>query len=157
MRMVLMKRFRPFLYWVLAIFLLIGLFYPWVGLAALLCMTAPVAVAFYRGRYWCGNFCPRGSLFDQVISKVSLKRPIPGWMRTNAFRYFTLAFIMTLFSIQIFWAWGDWAAVGGVFLRVIFLTTIVGVLLGITFNQRTWCASVCPMGTLANLAAKSKR
>ena len=64
---------------------------------------------------------------------------------------------MIVFSAQIFVAWGDWAAVGGVFLRVIFVTTIIGIILGISYNQRTWCAAVCPMGTLANLAARTKR
>lgn len=152
-----MSQLRPFLYWILIVFLLTGLVYPWVGLIALICMIAPVAVAFFRGRYWCGNFCPRGSLFDRVVSRFSLKRPIPAWMRTSTFRYTAFLLVMALFSGQMFFAWGDWSAVGGVFLRIILLTTIVGIGLGIRFNQRTWCASVCPMGTLANLAARSRR
>lgn len=152
-----MKKYHSILYGVLVAFLFIGVYYPWAGLAALICMIAPVAVGFYRGRYWCGNFCPRGSLFDHLVSKYSLKRPIPNWMRTQVFRYSAFAFIMALFSIQVFWAWGDWSAVGEVFLRIIFITTVIGILLGISYNQRTWCAAVCPMGTLASLAARSRQ
>ncbi len=48
------------LYWILPIYLVLGYFYPVVGLLALICMIAPVAFAVRRGRWWCGNACPRG-------------------------------------------------------------------------------------------------
>lgn len=32
-----------------------------------ICMLAPVLLAPFKGRYWCGNFCPRGSFYDNVI------------------------------------------------------------------------------------------
>ena len=63
------------LYWMLLAYLVIGWFYPVVGLLALICMIAPVAFAVRRGRWWCGNACPRGSFYDRVLSEHSPHRP----------------------------------------------------------------------------------
>lgn len=81
------------LYWVLLTFLIVGLFYPAIGLIAIICMLAPVVVSFFRGRYWCGNFCPRGSFYDNVLAKFSPKKKIPAFFRTNTFRIFVLLLI----------------------------------------------------------------
>lgn len=48
-----------------------------------------------------------------------------------------------------FFAWGDWNAVGRVFWNIIMLTTVVGVILSFIYAPRTWC-SFCPMGTLSS-------
>lgn len=139
---------QPYLFWILLAFLAIGFVYPAVGVIALICMLAPVLLAPFRGRYWCGNFCPRGSFYDHVLARFSPKRPIPAFLRGKPFRIFMLAFIMAMFSVQTYYAWGDLGAVGLVFLRLIFATTIVGILLGLVYHHRAWCA-FCPMGTLA--------
>lgn len=69
------------LYWILLIYLVLGFFYPIIGLLALICMIAPVAFAVKRGRWWCGNACPRGNFYDRVLSKYSPHRPIPKFVR----------------------------------------------------------------------------
>ena len=38
------------LYWILLAYLVVGAFYPIIGLLALICMVAPVAFAMRRGR-----------------------------------------------------------------------------------------------------------
>ena len=76
------KRIRPYLFWILLAFLAIGLVYPAVGIIALTCMIAPVAVAPFRGRYWCGNYCPRGSFYDHVLVKLSPQRKIPAFFQS---------------------------------------------------------------------------
>lgn len=39
------------LYWILLIFIVVGFFYPIVGLLAIVCMIAPVTMSVFRGRY----------------------------------------------------------------------------------------------------------
>ncbi|SMC82593.1 4Fe-4S binding protein [Sporomusa malonica] len=137
------------MYWLFFAYLAIGYFYPAAGIVALICMLAPVLIAPFKGRYWCGNYCPRGSLYDNLLSRFSPRKPIPAFFRTLGFRTFMVAFIMTVFSVQMYYAWGNWDEMGLVFLRIIFITTVVGIVLGLIYNHRTWC-SFCPMGTMAS-------
>lgn len=147
---------QQYLFWILIAFLVVGLIYPLIGLFAIICMLAPVIMAPYKGRYWCGNFCPRGSFYDNLIAKISPKKPIPAIFRSNVFRVFIVVFIMGVFGIQMYYAWGDLSAMGEVFVRIILITTIVGIVLGVMYHQRTWC-SFCPMGTMASwFSAKPK-
>lgn len=152
-----LQNFKKYLFLVLFVFLAVGLVYPAIGVIALICMMAPVAVSFYKGRFWCGNFCPRGSFFDNVLSKVSPQKTIPPFFRSIGLRIFMLLFLMTVFSVQIYAAWGNMSAiVGMVFIRLILVTTLVGIVLGILYHQRTWC-SFCPMGTLSAWVSSLKR
>lgn len=137
------------LYWILLVYLVVGYFYPVIGFLAVICMIAPVAFAVSRGRWWCGNACPRGSFYDRVLSKYSPHKPIPEFVRTKEFRIFMVMFIFTMFGVQMYRAWGDWAAMGRVFWIIILITTIVGVGLSFVYAPRTWC-SFCPMGTLSS-------
>lgn len=137
------------LYWILLIYLLAGYFYPVIGFLALICMVAPVAFAVRRGRWWCGNGCPRGNFYDRVLSKYSPHRPIPAFVRTRGFRIFMVLFIFTMFGVQMSRVWGDWNAMGRVFWTIILITTIVGITLSFIYAPRTWC-SFCPMGTLSS-------
>jgi ferredoxin-type protein NapH len=147
---------QQYLFWILLFFLVAGLIYPVIGILAIICMIAPVIMAPYKGRYWCGNFCPRGSFYDNVIAKISPKKPIPAIFRSTGFRVFMVMFIMVVFGVQMYYAWGDLSAMGAVFVRIILITTIVGIVLGVIYHQRTWC-SFCPMGTLASwFSAKPK-
>ncbi len=144
-----LRKIQQHIFWILLVFLAAGLVYPAIGVIALICMLAPVAVSFYKGRFWCGNFCPRGSFYDNVLSKVSPQKPIPHVFRSAGLRVFMLLFIIAVFSVQMYYAWGDLAAMGMVFIRIILITTLVGIALGMLYHQRTWC-SFCPMGTLAS-------
>lgn len=137
------------LYWILLAYLVVGYFYPIIGSVALICMIAPVAFSVRRGRWWCGNACPRGSLYDRVLSKYSPHRQIPKFVRSFGFRLFMVVFIFTMFSVQMYFAWGDWNAMGRVFWTIILVTTIAGVALSFIYAPRTWC-SFCPMGTLSS-------
>lgn len=150
--------FRPLqikgysLYWILLAYLGIGYFYPVIGFLAIICMIAPVAFSVRKGRWWCGNACPRGSLYDRILSKYSPHRPIPAFVRSRGFRIFMVLFIFTMFGVQMYRAWGDWNAMGRVFWTIILITTIVGVILSFVYAPRTWC-SFCPMGTLSSWVA----
>ena len=140
--------------WVfLLAFCLIGIFYPVIGTIALVCMLAPVVVAFFRGRMWCGNFCPRGSFNDIILAKFSAKGKMPSFLSTTLFRVFFLIVLMSAFSIQLVLAWGNSVAIGWVFLRMIIITTLLTLVLGLIYKPRTWC-TFCPMGTMAYFVSK---
>lgn len=120
-------------------------FYPVVGFVALICMIGPVAVAVSRGRYWCGNVRPQGNFYDKIIQRLSRQKSIPVVFKMEGFRRFMVMFIFVVFSIQMYVAWGDPSAMGDIFIRIIFWTTVIGVVIGIVFQQRAWCR-ICPLG-----------
>ncbi|PYG89943.1 4Fe-4S binding protein [Ruminiclostridium sufflavum DSM 19573] len=148
------KRFVHKWVWIALIaFCIVGVIYPVIGIAALVCMLAPSIVAFFRGRMWCGNFCPRGSFNDNILFRLSRRKNIPVFMKSNWFRNLFLIILMSAFAVQLTFAWGDAARIGGVFVRMILITTVITIILGIIFNQRTWCV-FCPMGTMAYYVTK---
>ena len=54
--------------WIFTVLVAIGgLWEPKLGLLVILIMMGLTITAFFTGRYWCGNFCPHGSLFDKVF------------------------------------------------------------------------------------------
>jgi ferredoxin-type protein NapH len=151
------KVWKRFSYIILLLYLLVGFsVFPVLGSIALVCMLAPVVMAFYRGREWCGLYCPRGSLWDQLLAKVNGSTTIPGWAKTKAIRALMLVVIFAVFGWQMVYAWPDASEIGLVFLRIIFITTIVGIILALVYSPRTWC-NFCPMGTLASLASSGRR
>ena len=66
-----------------------------------------------------------------------------------------MAFIFTVFGVQMYFAWGDWNAMGKVFWNIILVTTVVGIVLSFIYALRTWC-SFCPMGSLSAWVAPRK-
>ena len=144
--------------WLLLIlFLLVGWKFPVIGTAAVFCMVAPVVVASWKeGRVWCGSHCPRGQFNDNLLSKISRSAEIPEFFRSKYFRIGFFIFLIYNFSVGVINANGNWSAIGLVFYKIIFVTTIVTVSLGVVFHERTWCA-FCPMGSLSALVIKIKR
>lgn len=147
------KLVKQWIWLALIAFCLIGLVYPVIGAIALICMLSPVAVAFFKGRQWCGNFCPRGSFNDIILSKFSFKKGIPKLFQNVWFKKLFLAVLMGAFAVQLIFAWGNAVSIGHVFVRMIIITTLLTIFLGITYNHRSWCL-ICPMGTMARFAAR---
>lgn len=125
------------------------------GFIALICMTAPILFAIFRGRLWCGWFCPRGSFFDHLIKKVSLNRKIPPIMLKPWFRAVVFTVLMGGMIIQLWATGGDTQKIGMVILRLITFTTIVGVILGVFIHPRSWCV-ICPVGSLSTWFGRGK-
>ena len=133
-------------------FLILGIVFPAAGIAALLCMSLPVVIALFRGRVWCGHYCPRGSFLDLLFSRAKGRiAPISG-RRKKLSRYAVFSLLMALFAVQLYFAEGLSGA-GLVFFRMVFVTTLAAFALAALFGRRSWC-SVCPMGTLASLASR---
>ncbi|PRX29811.1 4Fe-4S binding protein [Orenia metallireducens] len=142
---------------VIVAFLILGWHYPIIGSVALICMIAPPLLAVLKGgRVWCGTACPRGSFNDNILAKVSRSVNIPRVFRTVFFRVAFFIFLVYNFIDGIIQAKGDLIKIGYVFYKIIFITTAITILLGIIFNERTWC-SFCPMGSLSALITKVKR
>lgn len=126
------------------------------ALAAIICMAAPPLLAISRGRYWCGNLCPRGSFYDNLMSKISKKNKIPKFFKSKILRAIMVIFLLSMFFIGVIQNWGNPYGIGMVFYRIILITTVVGVILSLLINHRTWC-QICPMGTLSALISKHRK
>jgi len=130
-----------------------GWFYPLLGFLLLGCMLGAVGVAFFRGRNWCDWMCPRGAFLDLFLGPVSRKITIPAFFKHAAVRIFMLLLIFTVLGVQFYLAWSDLPAMGLALVRVLTITTVVGILLGWGIHPRTWC-HICPMGTVAHWIAR---
>lgn len=84
--------------WLITVIVAIGgLWFPKFGLIVLLIMAGLLVTAFFNGRYWCGNVCPHGSLFDRIISPFSRNKKIPSVFKTKVFiTLFFLFFVVNL-------------------------------------------------------------
>lgn len=133
-----------------------GWFYPILGYLLLGCMVGAVGVAFYRGRAWCNWMCPRGSFFELALSRISPNKPVPSLLKKKGFRIFVLTMLFVVLGTQIYLSWGDYRGIGLAMVRVLTVTTIIGIILALFYNPRTWC-HICPMGTLGNWISTGKQ
>jgi polyferredoxin len=125
-----------------------GWFLPVIGYFIPLCMVAGVGTATVKGRKWCDWYCPRGAFADTFLKAVSPGRKIPSWLRGPAVRIGMLAFLMAMLTVQIIRLWPDFLAIGGFFIVLLTVTTLVGITLAVFVHQRSWCY-VCPIGSLS--------
>jgi len=145
--------------WLLALIMLavvlLGWRYPMLGFVVPAAMLTGVVGGFFRGRYVCGNICPRGSFFDTYFSLLGTRRPVPDWMAGMPFRWLVLAALMGFMAWRLAQDPGNLEHWGSVFWSMCALTTALGVLLGLAYRPRTWC-SFCPVGTLQNVSGGHK-
>lgn len=145
--------------WILALLMLatvaLGWYWPVFGFLVPASMAAGIAGAFLRGRYVCGNLCPRGSFFDTLFRLAGGTRRTPAILSNLYFRWGVMAVLMSFMAYQIAQDPGDPMHWGSVFWQVCVLTTAVGVVLGRIYRARTWCA-FCPVGTMANAIGGEK-
>ena len=146
--------------WLITLLVAIGgLWYPKLGLLVIPIILSLTGLAFFRGRQWCGNFCPHGSLFDYVVLPVSLNKKIPSFLKSKVTRVLVLAWFgysMTNKVLKTLPTLGTESfldKLGFVFVTTYLMVLIVGGLLSIFVAPRTWC-QFCPMGTLQMLSYK---
>lgn len=140
--------------WLITVMVAIGgLWFPKLGLIVLVIMASLLTTAFFNGRYWCGNVCPHGSLFDRVIYPISRNSKIPGALKTKVFvTLFFLFFAANLARrvVKVIGLWGTYAfldKLGFVFVMTYLVVMVAGGFLALIVTPRTWC-QFCPMGTL---------
>ncbi|TAN41686.1 MAG: 4Fe-4S binding protein [Nitrospirae bacterium] len=153
---------KRYIQWVLlpimVLTIALGWKYPLWGYTVAVAMTAGMIGGAFRGRYVCGNLCPRGAFLDRVLSKISYSRPIPPFFRSMKFRWAVFAALMSFMTFQMINKSADmnWVAhIGRVFWFMCAFTTSIAVILGVFIHQRTWC-SFCPVGTVSNAEGRGK-
>lgn len=144
--------------WIITLLVALGgLYEPKLGLLVVFIMGGLLTTAFFRGRYWCGNFCPHSSLFDRIFLPISLNKKIPKILKSKPVILAVLAFFFYNFSRKIMGISGLWGTydfldkLGAIFSRTYLMVLIVGGILAIAINPRTWC-QFCPMGIMQKLS-----
>ena len=150
------KLWKKYSFTLLIAFIIISLFDFRFSIAAVICMIAPIIISLFKGRYWCGNLCPRGNFYHKVVSRFSNKRKVPDVLKSNYFRILVILLMFTMFIVGIKKNWGDFYGIGMVFYRMIVVTTLVGIILSLFYNHRTWC-HFCPMGSIASFISRAKK
>jgi len=137
-------------------FLAAAWFYPLLGYFIPVCMAAGIGVAAFQGRSWCNWLCPRGSFLDAWLQKISRGRRIPEFFRRPPLRLAVMALLLSVLTLQLIRLWPDPWAIGGFFVVLLTVTTAVAVVLGVIYQQRTWCY-LCPIGTMSAWVGKNRR
>ncbi|PLX85910.1 MAG: FeS-binding protein [Desulfuromonas sp.] len=139
--------------WLLALVMVtviaLGWKYPLLGFAVPAAMATGIVGGLFRGRFVCGNICPRGSFFDTYFNLVGSSKPVPPFLQSMGFRWSALAAMMGFMTWRILQDPGSLSHWGSVFWSICAITTGLGVVLGLAYRPRTWC-SFCPVGTMQN-------
>lgn len=142
-----MLKITPYLGIIVLIVSIGGIFYPKLGYFLLLVFASLMIIAPFRGRWFCGNLCPRGSFVDFWLAPLSRKLKIPPQLRAMWLRVPIFIALMGFMVFRIIQTDGIVDKVGMVFVTLCILTTSIAILFGVIIAPRTWC-SFCPMGTL---------
>lgn len=144
--------------WIFTLLVAIGgLWQAKLGLFVIPIMLGLTISGFFTGRYWCGNICPHGSLFDKIFLSMSKNQKIPGFLKSKAMAVGFFIFFMFNFSrklINIFNSWGSFDfldKLGMLFSNTYLMVLIVGGIMAIFITPRTWC-QFCPMGSIQKLS-----
>lgn len=155
-----MELIRKYIWLLVFLIAVGGLFYPLLGLLVLLIMFLIMVVGVFNGRYWCGNMCPHGSLFDNLMNKITRKKGINNILKSKYFKWGFFVFFMGMFLVRLlrvinFWGTAEFMnKLGFLFvLQYLIMPTIVGISLAYIFSPRAWCV-ICPMGTMGEIMYK---
>jgi polyferredoxin len=131
-----------------------GLWYPKLGLLLLGMMIFFLIFSYFKGRFWCGNLCPRGAFVEIFIKPISFYGKIPPLLSSKYFRLFVVIVFITVFTLRTRAAFLSSVTTadvldrwGFVFVTLCLITTVIAVIVGVLFSPRAWC-TFCPMGTI---------
>lgn len=141
---------------IVPIVIVIGHVNPLFGLTIFGCMLGALLLSLYKGRIWCGKMCPRGAFLDAYISLLSKNKKIPKIMKAKWFKISIIILLLFLMTINFIRSNGNVLLFGECMVRLLLITTVIAIALGIIYKPRTWC-SICPMGTLSGLIGKKNR
>lgn len=151
-----MKKAQIIMVWFLPLVVIGGFFYPMLGYFVLGAILFMLILSIFKARFWCWNFCPRGSFLDLGLSKISRNKAIPGVFTKPWFRWLVFILIMSSFTLQIMRTGGRIREIGLVFVIMCAVSTVIAIVLGIATKHRAWCM-ICPMGLLQEKIGKIKK
>ena len=147
------KRSQQIMIWFYPLIAIGGLFYPLLGYLMLAMMLFLIIYSYFKSRYWCGNLCLRGAFLDIIMPHLTLARPYPRILTRKWFRWGVFGLFMSVFISRMIATGGNPFAIGGVFVSMCVVTSLIAIPLGIATRPRAWCA-FCPMGTLQEALGK---
>ena len=140
-----------------------GFWFPKLGLLMYPMLLFIMGMGVFRGRYWCGNICPRGAFLDIPVKSMKGKnKSIPILFNNRMFKLLMLILLMGFFMTNTVRAFNYWDEaifldkLGMVGVVMCAVTTLIALVLGFTIHHRAWC-SFCPMGTVQSSLHKVAR
>jgi len=131
------------------LFFILGIFNMYFALVGLICMLMPLILSLSgQGKKNCSHLCPRGSFLTKFMDKISMSKTAPKWFFKKQTKYAILILVFAVFILSVISTHGDVEKIAFIIFRMIVLTSIIAVVLGVIYKPRTWCA-VCPMGHLS--------
>lgn len=127
------------------------------GILGLICMGVPVILALRGGgKVHCAKYCPRGSMLGKFLQKISLNNNLPKFINNKFVKVALLVWMVGMFTISLVMAGGDFTKTAYAIFRMMAMSTVVGIFMGVVFKPRSWC-TVCPMGYATGLIDKGQK
>ena len=150
-----MLKITPYL-GILVIFISIaGLWYPKLGYFVPIIFLTLMIISPFKGRWFCGNLCPRGSFNDFWLGKITLNKKIPKFFGRIWLRIIIFILLFSFIITRLIFTKGLINKIGMVFIIMCIITTSIAILFGIFISPRAWC-TFCPMGSIQRLFGKNK-
>jgi len=133
-----------------------GIFVPELGFALAGLMAAAIVMTLVKPRSFCSTVCPRGRALGFLLRKSPRRKALPSVLLTPNFRKLLCGGMMFCVIGSLIRAGGDPGRMGAVFWTLCAVSLSGGLLMGIFYKPRAWCA-ICPMGTLQDTIAQGGR
>lgn len=150
-------KFKDIRWVIIVAFFILSVINIWFGLFGFICMGLPIFQAIRgKGKIHCQSHCPRGSFLSKIVSKFSLRNSIPKFMLTKKFRNGILIGMVIMLTISMIHSGGDPKKIAFGIFRLMGISFIVGIVMGIFYKPKSWCA-ICPMGHATTLITNLKK
>ncbi|MBU0926359.1 MAG: 4Fe-4S binding protein [Spirochaetes bacterium] len=124
-----------------------GFYYPLIGFAVALVMVVALAMTLARPKSFCAYACPRGKALGLALRPFSRGKPLPRGFASPTSKRALCGFMMFCVIGNIARLAEAPQALGTFFWGLCVISLAAGVVIGLIYRPRAWCA-VCPMGTL---------
>ena len=131
-----------------------GYFYPYLGFTVVALICFFLILAPFRGRFYCGWFCPMGSFYERFLSLFSLKKEIPQLLRKSWFRWLVFIVMMSLLTSRFVMAGSNPEKIADAFRFMWIVSISIAILIGVIFKPRVWCR-ICPMASMQGVMSKN--